>query len=99
MPLLSTGELTSIRQSKHFITLLETITASFSQTLNRTAKFNPQDRPSLRRKGIFAFSLQKVHTIQAKCFDFHDGLAIGCGRLGNTGDVERIGWANFVLYV
>ena len=69
---------TTIRQTKHSITLFETILALRSEFFDYTAEFYTEGFGSLGRKRVLAFALEQVHAVETEGFDADESLC-GCG--------------------
>lgn len=86
-----------LRQPKYLISYLISILTSFPQTLNRATELDTKSLRSLRRNRVVPSPLHKVHTVQTKGFDFHNGFTFGCNRLGDVSNVEVCGCAYAVF--
>jgi hypothetical protein len=84
---------TTVRQTKHGITLFETALALRSEFLDYTAEFDAQSFGGLGRERVVAFALEQVHAVETEGFDADEGLCGGGGRAFDLVDEEGGGGA------
>jgi hypothetical protein len=74
----------AVCQTKHSITLLESVLTLRSKLFNYTAEFDSESCRSLRRERVVAFALEQVHAVETKGLDTDESL---CGRGLGTFDL------------
>lgn len=69
------GISTTVRQTKHSITLLETTLALRSEFFDYTAEFHTEGLGCLGGNGVLAFALEEIHAVETEGFDADESLS------------------------
>lgn len=80
---------TAVCQTKHSITLLESVLALRSEFFDYTAEFDTEGCGSLGRQRVVAFALEQVHAVETEGLDADESLC--GGRLGTFDLVDEEG--------
>jgi hypothetical protein len=89
---------TTIRQAKDLIANLEILRCAVTEFRDCPGEFDAQGCGGLRGNRVLAFTLEKVHAVQAERFDFDEGLRGSILGYGDVVDVEGVGGTFAVLY-
>lgn len=93
------SKLTPISQPKNLIPNAQISPTILSKPNNRPRELNTHRLRRLRRNRVLAFSLEKIHPVQAEGFDLDQGIVFRrLGARDGIGDVEGVGGAGFVFY-